>query len=92
MPTPPLTDDKAMAAAIAYRAANDNKSEAARTLGLPRNTFCNHLKRAAERGLLGPARNVAGGMRSGKSLTRQPASMSNNVKRRARNGSQPTGW
>ncbi len=49
-----------MAAAIAYRAANDNKSEAARTLGLPRNTFCNHLKRAAERGLLGPQETLPG--------------------------------
>lgn len=52
MPTPPLTDELAIEAATAYRACNDNKTEAARTLGIPRATFQNRLERAAERGLL----------------------------------------
>lgn len=60
MPTPPLTDDLALEAALAYRACGENKTEAAATLGLPRNTFNNRLARAAERGLLGPAETKPG--------------------------------
>lgn len=60
MPQPPLTDDSAVEAALAYRACGDSKTEAAKTLGIPRNTFCNRLKVAAERGLLGPAETLPG--------------------------------
>lgn len=60
MPTPPLTNDLAIEAALAYRACGDNKTEAAASLGLPRNTFCSRLKRAAERGLLSSAETLPG--------------------------------
>lgn len=60
MPTPPLTDDRAVEAAIAYAACGNNATEAARTLGIPRATFQNRLKRAAERGLLGPQETLPG--------------------------------
>ena len=60
MSKPPLTDDLAVEAAITYRACGDNLSEAARTLGLARQTFQNRLKRAAERGLLGPQETLPG--------------------------------
>lgn len=60
MATPPLSDDLLVEAAIAYRACGDNKSEAARTLGIPRPTFQNRLLRAAERGLLGAAETLPG--------------------------------
>lgn len=56
----PLTDDLALEAALAYRACGESKTEAARTLGLPRQTFHNRLKRAAERGLLGPTETLPG--------------------------------
>lgn len=60
MPTPPLTDEQALEAALAYRACGESKTEAARTLGLPRQTFQNRLNRAAERGLLGPKETLPG--------------------------------
>lgn len=60
MTTPPLTDDLAVEAALAYRAHNDNQTAAAASLGLPRNTFANRLRRAAERGLLGPQETLPG--------------------------------
>lgn len=60
MPQPPLTGDSAVEAALAYRACGDSKTEAAKALGIPRNTFCNRLKRAAERGLLGPSETLPG--------------------------------
>ena len=60
MPTPPLTDDRAVEAAIAYAACGNNATEAARTLGLARGTFQNRLRKAAERGLLGPAETLPG--------------------------------
>lgn len=60
MTTPPLPDDLLVEAALAYRACGENKTTAAATLGLPRNTFCNRLNRAAERGLLGPAETLPG--------------------------------
>lgn len=59
MPTPPLSDELAVEAAIAYRACG-SKSEAAKTLGLPRQTFDNRLRKAAERGLLGPTETLPG--------------------------------
>lgn len=60
MSNPGLTDELALEAAIAYRACNDDKSSAARTLGIPRATFTNRLRRAAERGLLGPQETLPG--------------------------------
>lgn len=60
MTTPPLADDLAIEAALAYRAHNNNKTAAAASLGLPRNTFCSRLKRAAERGLLGSQETLPG--------------------------------
>lgn len=60
MTTPPLADDILIEAALAYRAANDNKTHAAASLGLPRNTFVNRLERAAERGLMGPQETLPG--------------------------------
>ncbi|OAM73050.1 oxidoreductase [Devosia elaeis] len=60
MTNPSLSDDLALEAALTYRACNDNQSEAARTLGLPRKTFANRLRRAAERGLLGPQETLPG--------------------------------
>lgn len=60
MANPRLSDDLALEAAIAYRACGDNKAEAARTLGIPRQTFNNRLNRAAERGLLGSAETLPG--------------------------------
>lgn len=59
MSNPPLTDEQAIEAAIAYRACN-TKTEAAQSLGLPRQTFENRLRRAAERGLLGNAETLPG--------------------------------
>lgn len=53
MPTPKLTDEQAMEAAIAY-ATCGTKSGAAATLGLKRQTFNSRLKVAAERGLVAP--------------------------------------
>jgi hypothetical protein len=53
MPQKPLDDEKARAAAEAYKANGNDKSAAAKALGIPRNTFCGHLKHAALRGMLG---------------------------------------
>lgn len=52
MPTPRLSDELAKQAADAYRAAGNLKKPAARTLGIPENTFCSRLKVASERGML----------------------------------------
>ena len=60
MPTPSLADDILVEAALAYRAHGDNKTHAAASLGLPRNTLANRLERAAERGLLGPQETLPG--------------------------------
>ena len=60
MPTPPINDEDLRAAARAYAEYGNNKTFAANALGLPRNTFCNRLKRSAERGLLGPAETLPG--------------------------------
>lgn len=53
MTNPSLPDALALEAALAYRAHNDNATQAAASLGIPRGTFQNRLRRAAERGLLG---------------------------------------
>lgn len=48
----PITDDCARAAADAYRAHWFNKAAAAASIGIPRATMQNRLKRATERGFL----------------------------------------
>lgn len=50
MPTPPLTDELCLEALQAFNDA-ENKSEAARSLGLHRMTYINRLRTAHERGL-----------------------------------------
>lgn len=52
MPTPPLSDELAKEAVDAYIAAGRVKAHAAKALDLPKETFVNRLKRAAERGML----------------------------------------
>lgn len=52
MSTPPISDEMLRATVAAYRAAGGEKTAAARAEGVPRNTFCSRLNRAAERGLL----------------------------------------
>lgn len=53
MATPSLSDDLAKQAADAYFAHDQNKTRAAESLRLHRNTFDSRLKRASERGMLG---------------------------------------
>lgn len=60
MTNPALSDDLALEAALAYRAHHDSKTAAAASLGIPRNTFANRLRRAAERGLLGSKETLPG--------------------------------
>lgn len=43
MPQPPLSDDLKKQALEAYQRCGGNKSHAAKSLGIPRNTFCNRL-------------------------------------------------
>lgn len=52
MPTPPLSDELAKQAAEAYVSVGYIKTEAAKALGIPRNTLDSRLKHAAERGML----------------------------------------
>jgi hypothetical protein len=52
LPTPKLSDELAQEAADAFDALR-NKTEAALLLGIPRNTFNDRLKIAAERGMCG---------------------------------------
>lgn len=59
MPTPPLSDELAKEAADAFEAFG-TKQAAADFLRIPRATLQNRLKRAAERGLLGPAETMPG--------------------------------
>lgn len=70
MPTPTLTDDLALEAAI-LRASCASDTEAARHLGIARSTFQNRLKRAAERGLVAPGTETMPGYRID-SLTTTP--------------------
>lgn len=69
MPTPPLSDELAREAADAFEAFG-TKQAAADFLRIPRATFQNRLKRAAERGMLGPAETMPG--YAIKSLTTTP--------------------
>ncbi len=55
MPTPPIPDDVLTERVAAYKAAGNNQAQAARDLGIARETLQNSLRRAAERGLLGTA-------------------------------------
>lgn len=59
MPTPPLSDELAKEAADAFEAFG-TKQAAADFLRIPRATLQNRLKRAAERGMLGPAETMPG--------------------------------
>lgn len=52
MATPPISDELLSQAVEAFQRLG-SKTAAAVELGLPRNTFCSRLNRAAERGLLG---------------------------------------
>lgn len=60
MSTPPLPQEHAIEAALAYRAHGENATLAAASLGIPRGTFQNRLARAAERGLLGSKETLPG--------------------------------
>lgn len=59
MPTPPLSDELAKEAADAFEAFG-TKQAAADFLRIPRATLQNRLKRAAERGMLGPEETMPG--------------------------------
>lgn len=59
MPTPPLSDELAKEAADAFEAFG-TKQAAADFLRIPRATLQNRLKRAAERGMMGPAETMPG--------------------------------
>jgi len=60
MATPPLSDEVLRATVAAYEAAERNQCRTADLLGLARETVQNRLKRAAERGLLGPMEALPG--------------------------------
>lgn len=55
-----LPDELAIEAALAFRSCNNSKTEAAKSLGLPRKTFCDRLSVAAERGLLSSEETLPG--------------------------------
>ena len=54
MSTPPIPDETLIEAVASYRAHFDNQSATAASLGIARETLQNRLRRAAERGLMGP--------------------------------------
>lgn len=56
MPTPPLSRELAEQAVAALDAAMGNKTNAAKALGVPRQTFNSRLAAAARYGLLGPVK------------------------------------
>lgn len=60
MATPPLSDEVLKATVAAYEAAERNQCRTADLLGLARETVQNRLKRAAERGFMGPAEALPG--------------------------------
>jgi len=60
MGTPPISDDVLEQSVAAYVLAGRNQTAAARELGVARETLQNRLKRAAERGLLGPKEALPG--------------------------------
>lgn len=60
MSTPPVSDDDLRATVAAYEAAGRNQTHAAASLGLARETVQSRLKRAAERGLMGPVEALPG--------------------------------
>lgn len=59
MPQPALTDEQ-IAEAVAALKEHGSQSAAASALGLARSSFQNRLRRAAERGLLGPSETMPG--------------------------------
>lgn len=60
MGTPPISDDVLEQTVAAYVLAGRNQSAAARELGIARETLQNRIKKAAERGLLGPVEALPG--------------------------------
>lgn len=60
MPTPPVSDKDLRATVAAYEAAGRNQTATAQAMGLARETVQNRLKRAAERGLMGPVEALPG--------------------------------
>ncbi len=53
MAAPPISNQKIMLSVAALERFDYNVSHAAESLGIPRATFQNHIKRARERGLIG---------------------------------------
>lgn len=60
MSTPPIPDETLIETVASYRAHFNNQAATAASLGIARQTLQNRLKRAAERGLLGPAETLPG--------------------------------
>lgn len=60
MPTPPIPDNVLKATVAAFEAAGRVQTVAALALGIARETLQNRLKRAAERGLMGPMEALPG--------------------------------
>lgn len=60
MPTPPISNDVLEATVAAYRAAGAVQTKAAKAMGIARETLQTRLKRAAERGLMGPSETLPG--------------------------------
>lgn len=60
MTTPPIPDETLIETVASYRAHFDNQTAAANSLGIARETLQNRLRRAAERGLMGPKETLPG--------------------------------
>lgn len=60
MPTPPISDEVIAERLAAYEANGRNQARTAAALGIARETLQNTLRRAAERGLLGPEETMPG--------------------------------
>lgn len=60
MTTPPIPNEILIETVASYRAHFDNQAHAAASLGIARQTLQNRLKRAAERGLMGPTETLPG--------------------------------
>lgn len=60
MPTPPVSDEVIAERVAAYLASDKNQTRAAEALGISRGALQDSLKRAAERGMLGPHETLPG--------------------------------
>lgn len=60
MSTPPISNEVIAERLAVYEATGRNQAQAAKALGIARETLQNTLKRAAERGLLGPEETLPG--------------------------------